>query len=116
MPPSRDELIALAERALASAGGEAQATAWWERQLSAAHGRAVTTEAVSAEIVVVAGGRVGAALTADVGDDGLARAASDAERLAASGPQARGGLPAPAAGRAHDGYDPAAEIPALEER
>src|SRR3954471_2277058 len=101
MPPTRDELIALAERALAPAGGEAQATAWWERQLSAAHGRAVTTEAVSVEIVVLAGGRVGTAVTTDVGHAGLARAAADAERLAASGPQARGDLPAPAAGRPH---------------
>src|SRR3954451_6659933 len=102
MPPSRDELIALAERALAPTSGEAQATAWWERQRSAAHGRAVTTEAVSVEVVVLAGGRVGTAVKTDVGDDGLGRAAADAARLAASGPQAGGALPEPTAGRAHE--------------
>src|SRR3954447_10611318 len=115
MPPSRDELIALAERALAPTSGEAQATAWWERQLSAAHGRAVTTEAVSVEIVVLAGGRAGAAATTDVGHDGLARAAADAERRGARGPRARGRRRARAAGPPHDGYDPVAEIPALDE-
>jgi predicted Zn-dependent protease len=115
MPPSRDEIVALAERALGHAGGEAQATAWWERQRSAAHGRAVTTEAVSVEVVVLAGGRVGTAVTSEVGDDGLARAAADAARLAASGPQAGGALPEPAPGRAHEGYDPAAELPDLDE-
>jgi predicted Zn-dependent protease len=115
MAPSRDELTTLAERALAYAGREAQATAWWERQLSAAHGRAVTTEAVSVEVVMIAGGRVGTAVTTDVDADGLARAAADAARLSASGPHARGELPDPAAGRPHDGYDPAAELPALDE-
>jgi predicted Zn-dependent protease len=107
MPPSRDELMGLAERALAHAGGEAQATAWWERQLSAGPGRAVTTEAVSIELVAIADGRVGTAVTTDAGDDGLARAAATAARLAASGPVARGDLPEPATGREHDGYDPA---------
>jgi predicted Zn-dependent protease len=107
MPPSRDELIGLAERALGHATGEAQATAWWERQLSAGPGRVVTTDAVSVEVVVVAGGRVGTAVTTDADDKGLARAADAAARLAASGPAARGDLPEPAAGREHDGYDPA---------
>src|SRR3954470_16712626 len=105
MPPSRDDLTALAERALGHAGGEAQATAWWERQRSAAHGRAVTTEGVSVEVVVLAAGRVGTAVPPDVSDAGLAGAAADAGRLAATGPQARGDLPEPAAGRAHEGYD-----------
>ena len=104
---TRTDLVALAERALAHVDGEAQATAWWERQLSAGPGRAVTTEAVSVELVVLAGGRVGTAVTTDVDEPGLARAASGAARLAASGPAARGDLPAPAAGREHDGYDPA---------
>ena len=104
---TRTELLALAERALAQAGGEAQATAWWERQLSAGPGRAVTTEAVSVEVVVLAGGRVGTAVTTDTDDAGLARAAAAAARLAASGPAARGDLPEPAAGREHEGYDPA---------
>src|SRR3954447_10198574 len=115
MPPSRDELIALAERALAQTAGEAQATAWWERQLSAAHGRAVTTEAVSVEIVVLAVGRVGTAGTTHVGHDGLARAAADAERLGGPRPQGRGDLPAAGGGGPPDRVDPVAEIPALDE-
>jgi predicted Zn-dependent protease len=106
-PPSRDELVGLAERALAGVDGEAQATAWWERQLSAGPGRAVTTEAVSVEVVVPAGGRVGTAVTTDVDAAGLGRVAASAAALAASGPAARGDLPAPAAGREHDGFDPA---------
>ncbi|HEY6692907.1 MAG TPA: metallopeptidase TldD-related protein [Solirubrobacteraceae bacterium] len=115
---ARDEIVALAERALGHAEGEAQATAWWERQLSAGAGRAVTTEAVSVELVVLAGGRVGTAVTTDVDDSGLARAAATAARLAASGPAARGDLPEPAAGREHDGFDPAVvsiEPPELDE-
>jgi PmbA protein len=102
----RDELLALAERAVAHAGGEAQATAWWERQLSAGAGGTVTTEAVSVEVAVVRGGRVGTAVTTDVDDDGLARAATGAVRLAATGPEALNPLPEPAPGRAHEGYDP----------
>jgi predicted Zn-dependent protease len=108
---SRDELMSLAERALARADGQAQATAWWERQVSAAQGRAVTTEAVSVEVVVIAEGRVGTAVTTEVDDDGLARAAAAAARLAASGPPAREDLPEPAEGRPHDGYDPAIALP-----
>jgi predicted Zn-dependent protease len=104
-PPSRDELLALAERAVGHAGGEAQATAWWERALSAGPGGAVTTAGTSVEIAVIRDGRVGTATTTDIGDDGLARAAAGAGRLAASGPPAAGPLPAPAPGRPHDGCD-----------
>lgn len=113
--PNRDELMALAERALAHVDGEAQATAWWERQLSAAQGRGVTTEAVSVEVVVIADGRVGTAVTTEVDDGGLARVAEAAGRLAASGPPARGELPESAPGRPHDGYDPRAELLQLGE-
>jgi predicted Zn-dependent protease len=105
MPPSRDELIALAERALP--GGEAQATAWWERQLSAGPGGAVTTEALSVEVAVVVDGRVGTVVTSEVDGDGLERAAAGAARLAAAGPEAPEPLPQPAPGRLHEGYDPA---------
>jgi PmbA protein len=114
----RDEIVALAERALGHAGGEAQATAWWERQLSASAGHAVTTEAVSVEVVVLAGGRVGTAVTTEVDDAGLAGAAAAAARLASAGPVARGDLPEPAAGREHDGFDRAVlelEPPVLDE-
>jgi predicted Zn-dependent protease len=103
---SRDDLITLAERALAHASGDGQATAWWERQLSAGPGGAVTTEAVSVELAVVRDGRLGLATTTDVGDSGLERAAAGAARLASGGPEA-GPLPEPRPGRAHEGYDAA---------
>src|ERR687891_1774054 len=104
MAPPRDQLLELAAQALTGAGDEAQATAWWERQLSAGAGRAVTTEALSVEIAVIRDGRVGTAVTTDI--DGLGRAAELAARLAATGPPAAGALPDAAPGRPHDGYDP----------
>lgn len=100
---SADEILELAERALRHARGEAQVTAWWERQLSAGAGRAVTTEAVSIEVAVVRDGRVGTVVTTDLDDGSLARAAAGAQRLAATGPEASG-LPEPAPARSHDGY------------
>lgn len=104
MTATRDELMAIAERALAGVRGEqAQATAWWERQLSAGAGRAVTSEALSVEIAVLRDGRVGTATTTAL--DGLERAAELAARLASTGPVAAGELPDPAPGREHDGYD-----------
>ncbi len=107
MAATRDELMAIAERALDGVrGDQAQATAWWERQLSAGAGRAVTSEALSVEIAVVRDGRVGTAVTTSV--DGLERAAAIAARLAATGPPAAE-LPDPAPGRDHDGYDASME-------
>jgi predicted Zn-dependent protease len=106
--PDRDELIALAERALRHVPvPAAQATAWWERQLSAGPGGAVTSEATSVEVAVLDDGRVGTATTTDVDDEGLRRAAAGAARLAATGPEAGGPLPGPAPGRPHEGFDPA---------
>jgi predicted Zn-dependent protease len=111
--PTRDELSALAERALGHVPvPAAQATAWWERQLSAGPGGAVTTEATSVEVVALSDGRVGTATTTDVDDEGLRRAAAGAARLAASGQDSGGPLPSPAAGRPHDGFDD--EILALD--
>src|SRR5918995_5854053 len=108
MAPTRDQLLELAERALTGAGGdEAQATAWWERQLSAGAGRAVTSQAVSVEIAILRDGRVGTAVTTEI--DSLAGAAELAARLAATGPQAVAALPDPARGRPHDGYDASVE-------
>jgi predicted Zn-dependent protease len=104
MAPRDDDLLALAERALEGARDAAQATAWWERQLSSTPGSAVTSEAVSVEVAVLREGRVGTAVTTDVEDDGLRRALDAAGRLAATGPEASP-LPAPAPGRPHDGYD-----------
>ena len=111
MGPSRHELLGIAERALERVEGEAQATAWWERQLSAGPGAAVTSEAVSVEVAVLRDGRVGTAVTTDVDDGGLRRAAAGAARLAATGPAAAP-LPEPSAGRPHEGYDPA--VPRLD--
>jgi predicted Zn-dependent protease len=102
----RDELTALAERALGFCDGEAQVTAWWERQLTAAAGGAITTEAVSVEVAVLRDGRVGTAVTTVVDDAGLAAAATGAARVAATGPAASEALPDPVAGGGHDGFDP----------
>ena len=46
MAPRDDDLLALAGRALEGARDAAQATAWWERQLSSTPGIAVASEAV----------------------------------------------------------------------
>jgi predicted Zn-dependent protease len=100
---TREELMAIAERALDGARGEAQATAWWERQLSARPGAVVTSEAVSLEVAVVRDGRVGTAVTTDLGAPVVALA----ERAAAAGPAAVGPLAEPAVGATHRGYDPA---------
>jgi predicted Zn-dependent protease len=107
MAPTRDHLLALAERALADARDAAQATAWWERQLSSTAGNAVTSEAVSVEVAVLREGRVGTAVTTDIDDDGLRVALEAAARVAVTGPEASP-LPAPAPGREHDGYSESA--------
>ena len=109
MAPTRDQLLELAERALSGVREDAQATAWWERQLTAAAGRSVVSQAQSVEIAVVRNGRVGTAVTTEVGADGLAVAAEAAARAAASGPAGVGELPEPGPGHAHDGYDAAIE-------
>jgi predicted Zn-dependent protease len=107
MAPTRGELIEIAERALEGVGDDAQATAWWERQLTAGAGRSVVSEAVSVEVAVVRDGRVGTAVTTELDD--LASTAAAAARLAASGPEAAGELPEPGPGHEHDGYDAAVE-------
>ena len=106
MAASRDQLLDLAARALTGAR-DAQATVWWERQLSASAGNVVTSEALSVEIAVVRGGRVGTAVTTAVDD--LERTADLAARLAATGPEAVAELPEPSPGRPHDGYDAGVE-------
>src|SRR5919206_4640421 len=108
-PPSNDELLALAERALAHCDGEAQATARWTRELSAGYPGAEVATGTVVEVAVVRDGRVGLLATGDVDDDGLRRAAHGAAALA---PATAGGLPRPrlgdpTPGRAHDGWDPA---------
>src|SRR3954464_6762542 len=101
----RDQLTRLAERALAFCDGEAQVTAWWERQLTGAAGGAITTEATSVEIAGLRDRRVGTAATAVVDDAGIAADPPGAARVAPSGPAATEDLPEPLAGRAHDGFD-----------
>jgi len=105
LAPSRYELLTLAQGALEGARDEAQATAWWERQHSATPGGTVTSEAVSVEVAVLRGGRVGTAVTTDLGEAGLRRALDAAGRVAARGPEATARLPEGSPGRAHDGYD-----------
>jgi predicted Zn-dependent protease len=108
MAATHAQLLEIAERALEGVRGEeAQATAWWERQLSAAAGRSVVSEALSVEIAVIRDGRVGVAVTTEL--DALDRAAAAAVRLAPGGPAAAGSLPEPAPGQEHDGYDAAVE-------
>jgi predicted Zn-dependent protease len=110
VPATRAELLKIAERALTGVrADEAQATAWWERQLTAAAGRSVVSEALSVEVAVVRDGRVGTAVTTELDGDGLTRAAQAAARLAATGPEAVGELPEPLPGHDHDGYDAAIE-------
>jgi predicted Zn-dependent protease len=105
-PPSRDELLALAERGLAHAGPDAQATARWTRELHAVETGAELAQGIVVEVAVVRGGRTGLLATADVDEQGLERAARGAVELAA-GPDGGACLGAAAPGRAHDGYDPA---------
>jgi predicted Zn-dependent protease len=107
--PGQDELLALAERALARVSGEGQVTAWWERQVTATPGGVVTTAGLSIEVSVLREGRVGTAVTTDTRVEALAGAADGAARLAAHGPPVAGDLPGPAPGSPHDGYDPAIE-------
>ena len=105
--PSEAELFALAERALAHAGEEAQVTAWWERSLSAHPFACLTEEVLRVEVMCVRAGSVGRVSTGDVDEEGLARAARGAADLA-NAREARDpwALPEPGTGRAHTGWDP----------
>jgi len=108
-PPTQDELLSLAERALALTGGEAQVTARWTRELSAGYPGAEVAQGTLVEFAVVRDGRVGLLATGDVDDAGLERAAAGAADLAGSvtGGQPGARLGEPTAGRVHEGYDPA---------
>ena len=106
-PPSQDELLSLAERALSHCDGDAQASARWTRELHVAVTGAETLGGTRVEVTVLRDGRAGRVITGELDDDGLRRAAADAAALASSLPA--GALPArlgtPGAGRSHDGYD-----------
>src|SRR4051795_12730508 len=109
MPPSRDELMALADDALAVLEGEAQATAWWERRLAVGEHGVSDLVQQTAELVVLRQGRVGASSTTDLSEEGLRRAAAAAEAHAELDPEPVDSrrLPDPATGRPQNGWDPA---------
>lgn len=112
-----DELLALAERALEHAGPEAQATVTAERSLLTRFARSAPTQATAVEgtdveILCVCDGQTASAATTRLDPGSLRTAArtarSAAEALAADGPGAYPGLPAPAPpAPAHAGFDAA---------
>jgi predicted Zn-dependent protease len=109
-PPTQDDLVALAERALSHAGGgdDAQATARWAREFSCTGGDPAVEQGTRVEIAVVADGGTGLATASGLDDEALRRAGSEARERAASRPVVpapRLGDPSP--GRSHSGYDPA---------
>lgn len=100
-----DELLALAERALEHAGPEAQATVTAERSLLTRFARSAPTQATAVEgtdveILCVCDGQTASAATTRLDPGSLRTAARTARRaaeaLAADGPGAYPGLPAPA--------------------
>ena len=109
-----DELLALAERALEFAGGEAQATVTHERSLFARFARSRATQStgiddVRVELAVVRDGHVGSAASNLLDDDSLRstaqRAAGAADALARAGTGAYPGVADEAVGRPHQGWD-----------
>ena len=107
MAPTLQDLSALARSAVARLDGDAQATVWWERRLAVGeHGVSDLVQA-TAELVVLADGRVGAASTTDLSDAGLDRAAAAAVAHAQLDREPDDGraLPRPGAGTAHAGWD-----------
>jgi predicted Zn-dependent protease len=111
------EALELAERALGFATGDAQATVVRERSLLSRFARSRPTQATEVDdttvsVLRVHDGHTGSADTNELTDDGLrdvaarADAAARAAASAAGGPGDYPGLPAPAAARAHDGFDP----------
>jgi predicted Zn-dependent protease len=106
----------LADRALAMADGDAQATVVRERSLLSRFARSTPTQATEVDDLTVSllrlhEGHTGSAETNDTTDDGLrdaaarAGAAARAAARAADGPGDYPGLPEPAPPAAHDGFD-----------
>lgn len=111
MGPTLQELTALARSAAGRLDGDGQATVWWERRLAVGeHGISDLVQA-TAELVVLADGRVGAASTTDLSGAGLDRAAAAAAAHAELDrePDDARALPRPRAAAPHDGWDPAVE-------
>jgi len=109
MPPSEQDLNALAQQALERLTSEGQATIWWERRLAVGEHGISDVVQQTAELVVLRDGRVGAASTTDVTQEGLDRAAAAADAHAELDrePVDARCLPEGATTRAHDGWDPA---------
>jgi predicted Zn-dependent protease len=109
MPPTESELRKLAAAALSHVQGEAQATIWWERRLAVGEHGVSDLVQHTAEIVVLQDGRVGAASTTDLSDDGLrnAAAAATAHAQLDREPLDARCLPEPAVGEPHGGWDEA---------
>jgi predicted Zn-dependent protease len=108
--------LELAERALAFADGDAQATVVRERSLLSRFARSTPTQATEVDDVTVSllrvhDGHTGSAETNDTSDDGLRDAALRADAAARAAARAAGspgdypGLAAPAPTRPHDGFD-----------
>jgi hypothetical protein len=96
-PPTEAELRALAEQALEHAGGgEAQATAWWERMLQASGGAHLERAVTSVEVLVVIDGRPGVAVTSGLEAADLLGAAGQAREAAERAPHTGVTLPPPA--------------------
>ena len=117
--------LELAGRALATAGGDAQATVTHERSLMLRFARSRPTQAttiddVTVEVATRRRGHVGRAATNRTDPGGLQQcgdaAAVAAETAATAAGRAGGfpGFPAPVAPRGHDGHDP--ETAALDPR
>jgi PmbA protein len=110
------DLLEVAERALSHTVGEAQVTVSRERGLTTRFAGSAPTQATEAddtrvEVVCVRDGHTGTAATNRTDDDEVLRAAAGraaaaAEAQARSGPGHYPGLPEPAAGRPHEGWDP----------
>lgn len=100
--PSLTELAAVAERTIGFLQGEGQVTALWERRLSPAG----VDIALKVTVTCVAEGRCWRTEASGTDDDALRRAAKAAAlraRQTRAWPSA--GLPDPAPGRPHDGFD-----------
>jgi len=114
-PAAAESPLALAERALALTGGEAQVTVTREHSLVSRFARSRPTQATqvddrTVEVLCVVDGNTGVATTDRPDDAALRETASraaDAARAAArSGPGTYPGLPQPATPRTHEGFDP----------
>jgi predicted Zn-dependent protease len=106
-PPSAEQILSLADRALAFAGPNAQVTAYWELRLQT-HPQPQATHTLGVDFICLDRG-IGRATTSETDDAGLRAAAEQARGGAAAGDgePRTAELPEPATGRGHDGWNPA---------